>query len=649
MEQVPENEIIQMEDSQVVVSTTTTPLEADQSAAAVDNMASDTDHQDQQHNPATTLPASFADRSDDNDTSFRKALRNARSTETPKELVVQGSLPSWLNGFHYTLSPGIFEIRYPKMVVIDGEPELETRTFTFGHWFDKSTNSRFQEQTTQFCTGPQSLLIVSRRKSESIKDISQTNLQVCSSQIQTRASLLGSCRPVNHKENPVWNLVGPPLMSSHLSTLMVAALFTARTMQTMQVLELNADTLDTGGILTWEEVNPLFKGTQASPHSHFDPVTKELINFTMENGLYNTHYHFFSITEKEPHGSLIASVTAKTSHVHSFAVTPRYIILVLCPLNPSDGGVKYGWGASILEAMTFKASEPTLFHVISRVKRKHIATFKSDAFFFFHQVNAFEDAADNVYLDLAMYSDDTIAHQLSLPSLLDGSAPPLTKPELCRIELANVQAEAQRLEDYNAAVANTGPVDKLRGLMRRVSVNHSSGHRNQETALENTFTAPMATRIRSLPGVELARINPIYHGLDYKYTWGIGLLENGSGNMYDCIMKLHVKGDAEPTVWSQKNCYPSEAIFVPPPVFDQDEDAGVVISIVYDAEASQSFVLVLDAKDLTEKGRAVLPEIVPLSFTNGCFAPDDVSRGMQPAHAPETISDDEDDEDNEND
>ncbi|KAF8971018.1 hypothetical protein BGZ52_010332, partial [Haplosporangium bisporale] len=148
-----------------------------------------------------------------------------------------------------------------------------------------------------------------------------------------------------------------------------------------QILELNSDNLDKGGILAWDEVNPLFKGSQASPHSHYDPVTKELINFTMENGYQSTQYHFFSITEKEPHGSMIATVTAKTSHVHSFAVTPRYIILVVSPLNPSDGGMKYSWGASILDALSFKRTESTYFYVISRVKRRHIATFKSEAFF----------------------------------------------------------------------------------------------------------------------------------------------------------------------------------------------------------------------------------------------------------------------------
>lgn len=88
---------------------------------------------------------------------------------------------------------------------------------------------------------------------------------------------------------------------------------------------------------------------------------------------------------------------------------------------------------------------------------------------------------------------------------------------------------------------------------------------------------------------------------------------------------------------------------MPPPVFDQDEDAGVIISVVYDAEANGSFVLLLDAKDLKEKARAVLPQIVPLSFTNGCFAPGDTSEGMQQVYTPGTISDDETEEEDEED
>lgn len=182
--------------------------------------------------------------------------------------------------------------------------------------------------------------------------------------------------------------------------------------------------------------------------------------------------------------------------------------------------------------------------------------------FSFHHVNAFEDAADNVYLDFSLYNDDTIAHQLSMSALLDRSSPSLTKPEFCRFELANVQAEAQRVENYHAATSNISPVDKLRGLMRRVSVGH--GGPSYAVPEKNSNAIPPVTRIRSAPGVEMPRINPIYHGLDYKFTWGVGLREDGDGDMWDCITKLSVKGDVEPVVWSQVNTISATGVFTCP-------------------------------------------------------------------------------------
>ncbi|KAF9114658.1 hypothetical protein BGX27_010235 [Mortierella sp. AM989] len=652
MEEVSEGEVIQMEDSQIVVPATTTPVEAEDiakqtpttPATATSDTPDDAQNQKEIHVTIPSAPGVPAVPFDDEETTFHKALRNAVSTEVPKELSVQGTIPEWLTGFHYTLSPGIFEVKYPKMISVHGELQQETRTFTFGHWFDNIP------QVNQFAfSGSDNLL-----KYRSIKPAQRAESKISEHQgylpnqpssifrTDTNQSVFARLLSPSHTQ-------GRPSLEPCGASIGVIPPFQADGRHTIycqnfanQVLELNADTLENRGILAWDELNPLFKGSHSSPHCHFDPVTKELINFTMEHGLYSTQYHFFSISEKEPHGSLIASVTAKSSHVHSFAVTPRYIILVVTPLNPSDGGVKYSWGASVLDAFTFKHNEPAHFYVISRVKRRHIATFKSDAFFFFHNVNAFEDEADNVYLDFTVYPDDTIAHQLGLSALFDRSAPHLIKPEFCRFELANVQAEAQRLENYNIAISSIGPVDKLRGFMSRVNIGQN--RTNYDIPEKNSNVTPSATRVRSTVGVEMPRINPVYHGLDYKYTWGVGLTDQGGGDMYDCIMKLHVKGDAEPTVWSQKNCYPSEAVFVPPPVFDQNEDNGVVISVVYDAEANNSFILVLDAKDLTEKARAVLPQIVPLSFTNGCFHPTDISRGMQQGTSAGAFSDDELDE-----
>ncbi|KAF9987209.1 hypothetical protein BGZ75_000927 [Mortierella antarctica] len=656
MEEVSEVEVIQMEDADIIAPAAKSTLiestdTVDGAATSATTAVSEADGlQASAVLPAApATPEAMGDHFSDENITFHKASLSKKralfSTESPKQLDVQGTLPDWMTGFHYTLSPGIFEVKYPKMVVVHGEPQQETRTFSFGHWFDNIP------QVNQFSFSGSSNEI----KYRSTKPAHRAESKIREHQgylpsqpsstflTDTNQSVFARLLSTSHTQ-------GKPSLEPCGASIEVLPPFNADGRRTVycqnfanHVLELNADTLEKGGILAWDEVNPHFKGSHASPHPHYDPVTKELINFTMEHGFHSTQYHFFSITEKEPHGSLIASVTAKTSHVHSFAVTPRYIILVVSPLNPSDGGVKYSWGASLLDAFSFKRQESTFFYVISRIKRRHIATFKSESFFFFHHVNAFEDAADNVYLDFTLYSDDTIAHQLSLSALLSQPSPSLTRPILCRFELANVQAEAQRLENYNTAMANTSPVDKLRGLMRRVSV--GQGNSNYAVPEKNSNVIPMATRIRSTPGVELPRINPIYHGLDYKYTWGVGLTEQGPGEMYDCIMKVHVNGDAEPIVWTQKNCYPSEAVFVPPPVFDQGEDAGVVVSVVYDAEANFSFVLVLDAKDLTEKARAILPEIVPLSFTNGCFALGDISRGMQEAPSQQSnVSDDEQEE-----
>ncbi|KAF9425853.1 hypothetical protein BGZ94_007163 [Podila epigama] len=648
MEEVSEVEAIQIEDEAKVAASTTIATDNKETNDLNPNVTENGHGHDSAVLPATpatpetsnAAPAHFSDQ----DATFQKAFRNAVSTEIPTSLTVEGTLPEWLTGFHYTLSPGIFEVKYPKMVSVHGELQQETRTFRFGHWFDNIP------QVNQFSfSGSTNTL-----KYRSTKPAHRAEVKIREHQgylpnqpsstfkTDTNQSVFARFLSSSHTE-------GRPSLEPCGASIEVLPPFNADGRRTVycqnfanHILELNTDNLNKGGILAWDEVNPLFKGSHSSPHSHYDPVTKELINFTMEHGYQSTQYHFFSITEKEPHGSLIATVTAKTSHVHSFAVTPRYIILVVAPLTPSDGGMKYSWGASILDALSFKRTESTHFYVISRVKRRLVATFKSEAIFFFHHVNAFEDAADNVYLDFTLYNDDTIAQQLSLSSLLNPQAPALVKPELCRFELANVQAEAQRVENYIAATSNVSPVDKLRGLMRRVSVGH--GGPSYTVPEKNSNAFPLATRIRSTIGVEMPRINPIYHGLDYKYTWGVGFSEDSVGDMWDCIKKLNVKGEEAPIVWSQQNCYPSEAVFVPPPVFDQNEDAGVVISVVYDATADKSFIIVLDAKDLTEKARAILPEVVPLSFTNGCFALGDISRGMQeatPAFSDDEIEDDD--------
>lgn len=49
------------------------------------------------------------------------------------------------------------------------------------------------------------------------------------------------------------------------------------------------------------------------------------------------------------------------------------------------------------------------------------------------------------------------------------------------------------------------------------------------------------------------------------------------------------------------------------------EDAGVLISIVMDSARSTSFLLVLDAKDLSVLAKVGLNKLIPLSFAHGTY------------------------------
>ena len=52
------------------------------------------------------------------------------------------------------------------------------------------------------------------------------------------------------------------------------------------------------------------------------------------------------------------------------------------------------------------------------------------------------------------------------------------------------------------------------------------------------------------------------------------------------------------------------------------EDEGVILSVVLDAARERSFLLVLDARDMTELARAEAPHHIPFGF-HGDFSGED--------------------------
>lgn len=96
-----------------------------------------------------------------------------------------------------------------------------------------------------------------------------------------------------------------------------------------------------------------------------------------------------------------------------------------------------------------------------------------------------------------------------------------------------------------------------------------------------------------------------------RYTYG--LLNRCKSTLMDGIVKYDTQTHTA-NIWEKHAHTPGECIFVPSPKPGAAEDDGVLLSVVLDGYAKKSYLLVLNARDLTEVARAELETIVGLGF-----------------------------------
>jgi beta,beta-carotene 9',10'-dioxygenase len=69
--------------------------------------------------------------------------------------------------------------------------------------------------------------------------------------------------------------------------------------------------------------------------------------------------------------------------------------------------------------------------------------------------------------------------------------------------------------------------------------------------------------------------------------------------------------------WHEPGCHPGEPVFPRP--HGTSEGDGVLLSVVLDADAQRSFLLVLDAETLEEEARAEAPHHIPFGIHGQFF------------------------------
>jgi carotenoid cleavage dioxygenase-like enzyme len=287
-----------------------------------------------------------------------------------------------------------------------------------------------------------------------------------------------------------------------------------------------------------------------------------MLNYAAKLGP-SSSYRFFEVPASAGEGTptkprVIGSLPVREpAYMHSFGLTERWLVLAEFPLvvNPLALALS---GRPYIENYRWKPERGTRFTLVDRATGKAVKGFQSEACFAFHHVNAYDDG-DQVVVDVCTYPDSSVVEDLYLERLRAGK--PISPGTLTRfrLSLADRSVSSERLAD--------GDIE--------------------------------------LPRINYRRCNE----RPYRHVWGNSA---GASGWLDRIVKLDLT-DELARAWSEPDCYPGEPVFVARPEAEREDD-GVVLSVVLDAAAGSSFLLVLDAADLSELARAQVPHHIPFSF-----------------------------------
>ncbi len=327
--------------------------------------------------------------------------------------------------------------------------------------------------------------------------------------------------------------------------------------ETPLAVEFDPETLAAARVRPYKPIGHL-----STAHPHAGAEAGALLNYAAKLGPRSS-YRFFEIPPERTEPRLIASLPVREpALMHSFGLSERWIVLAEFPLvvNPLRLALA---NKPYIENYRWRPERGTRFTLIDRESGEALGGFESEACFAFHHVNAYEED-EAVVVDLCAYPDAGIVEDLYLDRLRAGK--PVPGAELIRF----------RLDTSDRTVT-------------------------RERLCEG--------------GLELPRINyERCNARPYRYVWGNDL---GPGGWVEQIVKVDVS-DGSRRSWSEPGAFPGEPVFVARPGAE-DEDDGVLLSVVLDSELGNSYLLVLDATDLDELARAVVPHHIPFGF-HGQFA-----------------------------
>jgi beta-carotene 15,15'-monooxygenase len=342
-----------------------------------------------------------------------------------------------------------------------------------------------------------------------------------------------------------------------------------------RAVEIDPDSLGVEGHRQYDGPDPA--GQLVCAHLKRDPATGTLFNVETEFGRPSS-YHVHAVLDDGGRRHVGSVETDAPAYMHSFALTPRYVVLTEFPLrvNPLNF-FKPGRQGPFIEQFEWQPDRGTRVVVLDRSSGAVVAEPVTDPVFGFHHVNAFErEGGTEVVFDLETIPDATAIGDLSLDGLRQGE----------------LDAIAGRLERFTVDLGGVAGASRYDAGEATVS---------REMLYEKGTALPTAS-----PAKWCRPYRYVYAmSLDQPATeWATGVLKYDT--QVSDVSEFTAGGD-----------YFGEPGFIPRD--DGPEDAGVVLTVALDVDAGHSRLLVLDGERFEERARVDLPHAAPFDFHGRYF------------------------------
>mgnify|MGYP006277862605 CR=1 FL=1 len=449
-------------------------------------------------------------------------------------LPVQGQIPKWVHGELFRNGPGTFQV---------GEQH-------YRHWFDGlAMLHKFSIQNGAVSYANK--FLESHAYNEAMENGYITYQEFATDPCH---SLFGRVKSV----------FSPKITdSAKVNIAKIAENYVALSETPMQI-EFDPETLKSVGVRNYDK-HPRMHTTTV--HPQFDAEHNEVYNLVTRFNRVS-HYRFMRMeNDWQPQLAAITPVK-EPAYIHSFGLSKHYIILAEFPLVVQPLALLLQL-KPFIENYKWKPKRGTRWFVFDRRSGELVKQTKSEAFFAFHHVNAFE-RGDDLIVDMVTYPDNQIINSFYLKAIAEESA---TLPG---------------------------------GRLKRFTLNLKKENAVSEELLSDEW-------------IELPRFDSDTLNMDgsYRYVYATGINKEAPLSFYNQIVKLDI-GKRQAKSWFQEGCYPGEPVFVGRPGRTQEDD-GVVFTVVLDEHKGNSFLLVLDASSFQEIARAEIPHAILFGYHGAFF------------------------------